>query len=95
MNLKTRKPKFDEVMKGRLHKDIEIVERESNFIDNIMNFFKKYFSIWIVVGIGAIAFYIHKYSWQELQKSFLTWLIGASMVAILTTVFLEWKKKKL
>jgi len=95
MNLKTRKPKWDEAMKGGLHKDIEIVERETNFATGITDFFRKYFSIWIVVGVAAIAFYIYSYSWEELQKSFLTWLIGASMVAILTTVFLEWRKRRL
>ncbi len=94
MSLKTRKPKWDEVMKGGLHRDIEIVEREGSFA-GVANFFRKYFNVWVIVLIGAIGFYIYYYSWEELQKSFLTWLIGASLVAILTTVFLEWRKRRL
>lgn len=91
IKLQTRKPKFDEA----LHRDIEIVEKEGNVFSNIADFFRRYFSIWVVVLLVSVYLYIYKFSWEEFQKSLLTWLIGASLIAILTTIFLEWRKKRL
>ncbi|MEM3127168.1 MAG: hypothetical protein QW331_03830 [Candidatus Woesearchaeota archaeon] len=96
IKLQTRKPKWDEaVKKGILHKDIQIIEREGNALAGLRDFFRRYFSAWVIVLIVSIFLYVYKFSWEELQKSLLAWFIGASLVAILTTMFLEWKKRRL
>ena len=77
---------WEHVLKEAIeNKSIQLIKKEKRSYERYLSMLRKLVAIHIILGIAAAIILYLNFGWEELIKTFLSWVIGITLVATIVT----------